>query len=1087
MSEKEYYLGLDLGIASVGWAVMAKENDEYYIDDFGVRLFSPSEYPKTGKTCAEQRREFRSGRRLNRRRKQRINELKFFLEKIDVVSREEIDNFFSNFKITNNIFYDEKKYFNPYVIRNKSLSEKVTGQELAVALINIANHRGYNNEFSFGEEKENGKLKEPISKSRNVINNYKTIAQAIINEQDFRNSENEKTLGLIHNKNKKNNPQNSEYRYLFSRESYEQELESILAKQAEFYPKLAEKDNRDRIIKDIILRQRDFEVGPGPKDEDRYREWTEKTPNHRLFKSFLDSEGKCNFYPEEGRGFSCSLTFEIFRFFSDFSTVLAKGFEKETIAEFANQFFSDLKQGIIWDKSFLKKIITSKDKEILKNNKAWGNFKINFKYLELMKKLMPSKFQTIEFDNLENHIFNGLGKILHENITPSRRKDKLLCFFKINNIKIDGKTIEDELLHTSIAINTSTSNASFKYMKEALMNWFLCGIPYGKFQADFLKKNEKEIFAVKFKTNSKKPFGPINDPDLQKNAVVFRAVNQARKVVKSLYQEYHNFKVVNVEVARELAKSFEDRKKIKKNNDARFENKMNIEKELEKEKVKVNGINVKKYRLWEQQNGKCVYCKDNHPIKVCLFDKGSYQIDHIIPQSKFVDDSLNNLVLVCIESNQNKSDKIPLKWMEKLGKENEKAYKKFVEDLYKKEKISDKKFSYLMTESLDDDTLQGFSSRNLNDTRYITSYFTNWLNSEFKKLNEITSQSNSTKVQAINGIVTSNFRRIWLNGSAWGLEEKVRDITPFHHAVDAMILTQFLSSNYIDFASDSINIVNLKKRLKNSNSFTEEDYRHSCDEILKKWEGEKMRSDLGNRLRKLVDKKMIGDFKIMPPMIENIKDVIEKRFPVILETKKEERKTKDGTRSKPVEVPKFVKVLNQEEYYEKLNREEMKGNIHYPFISYKTNYKLSGPLTGSENPLSKKKRKDKDINSYYSDKNGNFWDIDTYYGVIFDPKHNFNPIWIRRIEAKEKLNQYKKENLLVPKTLVEYYDEKNCRKNIKVFNSKMSNSVYSNLLGTTYTSDKEKYPKIFGEKNYDSIRNWKKDFKILKPDILGRL
>ncbi|WP_425381349.1 hypothetical protein [Spiroplasma endosymbiont of Polydrusus pterygomalis] len=94
MNAKKYYLGLDLGISSVGWAVMTEENKDYYIDDFGVRLFDSSENPKDGRTNAEQRRIFRGSRRLIRRRKQRINDLKRFLQAKGIIKIEEINNFF---------------------------------------------------------------------------------------------------------------------------------------------------------------------------------------------------------------------------------------------------------------------------------------------------------------------------------------------------------------------------------------------------------------------------------------------------------------------------------------------------------------------------------------------------------------------------------------------------------------------------------------------------------------------------------------------------------------------------------------------------------------------------------------------------------------------------------------------------------------------------------------------------------------------------------------------------------------------------------------------------------------------------------
>ena len=66
--EKDYYLGLDIGTDSVGWAVC---NPYYQILKFkgnsmwGIRLFDES-------SSAEKRREFRSARRRNQRKRERI-------------------------------------------------------------------------------------------------------------------------------------------------------------------------------------------------------------------------------------------------------------------------------------------------------------------------------------------------------------------------------------------------------------------------------------------------------------------------------------------------------------------------------------------------------------------------------------------------------------------------------------------------------------------------------------------------------------------------------------------------------------------------------------------------------------------------------------------------------------------------------------------------------------------------------------------------------------------------------------------------------------------------------------------------------
>ncbi|GMA58229.1 hypothetical protein GCM10025858_27320 [Alicyclobacillus sacchari] len=68
-----YRLGLDIGITSVGWAVVALEKDEsglkpIRIQDLGVRIFEKAEDSKTGASLALPRREARSARRRVRRR-----------------------------------------------------------------------------------------------------------------------------------------------------------------------------------------------------------------------------------------------------------------------------------------------------------------------------------------------------------------------------------------------------------------------------------------------------------------------------------------------------------------------------------------------------------------------------------------------------------------------------------------------------------------------------------------------------------------------------------------------------------------------------------------------------------------------------------------------------------------------------------------------------------------------------------------------------------------------------------------------------------------------------------------------------------
>ena len=60
--------GLDIGIASVGWAVV---NDNYEVEEAGSNIFSSADANQN-----TERRMFRQTKRLHRRRKNRISDFK---------------------------------------------------------------------------------------------------------------------------------------------------------------------------------------------------------------------------------------------------------------------------------------------------------------------------------------------------------------------------------------------------------------------------------------------------------------------------------------------------------------------------------------------------------------------------------------------------------------------------------------------------------------------------------------------------------------------------------------------------------------------------------------------------------------------------------------------------------------------------------------------------------------------------------------------------------------------------------------------------------------------------------------------------
>ena len=122
----KYTMGLDLGITSIGWAILAHETDiKAHIIDCGVRIFDIAEVPKTGGSLAEIRRIARGQRRTIRRRKFRLLKTKELLIEHGLVqSMEEINNIFAT-KLAGN-----QKYYDVCFLRYKALDQKLEDSEL---------------------------------------------------------------------------------------------------------------------------------------------------------------------------------------------------------------------------------------------------------------------------------------------------------------------------------------------------------------------------------------------------------------------------------------------------------------------------------------------------------------------------------------------------------------------------------------------------------------------------------------------------------------------------------------------------------------------------------------------------------------------------------------------------------------------------------------------------------------------------------------------------------------------------------------------------------------------------------------------
>lgn len=793
MGKRELRVGLDIGISSCGWAIISDDgNGNRRIEDAGTRIFNSGELKKGKSRKSQERRGFRSVRRILRRRHERKERIKRYLQYIHFMNEKEIQTALET--------------MNPDIIpiKVKGLDKKLTKAELLQILIHTCNHRGYKDFYEITDEEidETNKIdnKEAEAQKDEKINQQAAnrLDQALknsgcqtISEYICKHYTDEKT-GRIDYRNKE---YKNEERLIIRRKHNEKEIRWILKKQQEFYPEL--KNQQIDILTKILFAQRDFEDGPG-NPNDAYRKYT----------GFLDSLGYCRFYPDEKRGFRNTVLGDVYagiNALSQYRYINKETGENKLTKEAAEIIAIYILQNGSITRTQAGKLLKDLNVEILGSEDIDKTLAKSFRYIKVIKKIAEANdisWQSlISKDDIQEYkplsFLNQIGEICSSYQTPHRKEEELKKLQKQwNNIPLPD-TFWRALKQTKFS---GTSNVSYHHMKDAI-EAFLQGDIYGNFQWEQIEKQQEQ--QTKKRMNIIPPQVLIQDEDIKDNPVVYRGINETRKVLNALLRIYGAVDEIHVEVADEVARSFAERKrleKIQKTNKTKNDTiKKTIAELLHCDENDVKGSQMERYKLYQEQEGKCLYSgRPLGELPEILQDQNHvYEIDHIIPYSLILDNTLANKALVYGNENQAKGQQTPLMYL--TGEKR----KSFIEriNIARKRKInpiSNKKYDYLMLPTLYGDKAQellsGWKSRNINDTRYITKYIVGLFKNHLQFGEKI------PKVYGIRGHITSRFRKEWLGKNTWGSEEKSRE-NYLNHAADAIIIAN-LSKLDVEIAMD---------------------------------------------------------------------------------------------------------------------------------------------------------------------------------------------------------------------------------------------------------------------------------------------
>lgn len=183
---------------------------------------------------------------------------------------------------------------------------------------------------------------------------------------------------------------------------------------------------------------------------------------------------------------------------------------------------------------------------------------------------------------------------------------------------------------------------------------------------------------------------------------------------------------------------------------------------------------VLKYKAWLEQKYLSPYT--GQPIPLAKLFTHEYEIEHIIPQSRYFDDSFQNKVICESEVNKLKGNLLGFEFIKKHHGEivtitggrtvsimSEDAYIAFVKKYFSG---NNKKLQNLLLDDIPD----GFINRQMNDTRYISKYIMALLSNIVRE--EIApgifeEESTSKNVIACNGTITTRLKKDWGLNEVW--------------------------------------------------------------------------------------------------------------------------------------------------------------------------------------------------------------------------------------------------------------------------------------------------------------------------------
>ena len=614
---QHYRLGIDVGTNSLGWCSLKLDELGRTVGvlDVGVRIFPDSRDPKSGTSLASDRRLARSMRRRRDRylkRRDRLMEalVRHGLMPSDIAERKVLEA------------------IDPYEVRARGLDEALSLYGLGRALFHLGQRRGFksNRKTDKADDKETGVIKQGVTEL------HRRMAESGAS-----------TLGeYLYRRQRKGKSVRARPGVGFypSRAMYENEFDALWAAQVLHHPDLTDVIRNE--LREIILFQRPLRpVDPG----------------------------NCELDPEEKRAPLALPLSQKFRMYQELNILrirMAGELERPLGVEERDKFFDKLQQQKTLSFGKMRKLLgfgsdvrfnLEDGKRKALNGDKTGN--------DLASEDLFGP-QWWEFDEAQqDEIVEALLSADEEDELARRAQSE----WGLSPVAAN-KLASTSLVQGYGRLGRSAMAKIVPVMRDQGLGYAEAAAECGYHHSD--QRPEVLLDRLPYygevlrrytaggsdrpEDQDEKQFGKLANP------TVHVGLNQLRKLVNALIAEYGCPSEIVVELARDLKLGREKKQEVQAEQAANQRRNERIAGEIEALKEPVTGENIRRYKLWEElgeiHDRRCVYT--DKVISARMVFSAEVDIDHILPFSHTLDDSMANRTLCLRSANRDKGNRAPV-------------------------------------------------------------------------------------------------------------------------------------------------------------------------------------------------------------------------------------------------------------------------------------------------------------------------------------------------------------------------------------------------------------------------------------------